>query len=157
MHTDTATRQGGHNVKRPATSADFSAWLRPRMLAAGLSQTDLRKRLEDVGIEAGKQTVSQWYNGGNTPVPDTVVVIAQILGAPPAEALRRAGHTRVAELLDRTAQEHPPAEQPMDPVIEKILNDPNLPSDLKDRAIAFYRRRMQQATQDLQDFGIAGT
>lgn len=142
-------------MARPTSDVDFGAWLRPRMLAAGLTQTDLRRRLEDAGIDVGKQTVSQWYNGSNTPVPDTVVAIAQLLGADPADALRRAGHERVAALIGGTQNEGgtslTPA-PPTDPIVEEILNDPAIPADLKDRVITFYRRQAQMARENTREF-----
>lgn len=135
----------------------FGAWLRPLVLARSLNQTDLRKRLEEAGIAVGRQTVSQWYNGDNTPQPDTVVLIAQILRVPAADALRQAGHLRVAELIEgTTAPEGGSATPAIDPIIQEILDDPAIPSDVKPRAIAFYKRRMAQAKEDLEDFGLTG-
>lgn len=154
MHTAQATQAGRQPMARTGPDTKrFGAWLRPLMLARELNQTDLRKLLEAAGIVVGRQTVSQWYNGDNVPLPDTVVLIAQILRVDPAEAIREAGHGRVADLVARAVSGAPEtAVEPVDPVIGRIINDPLLPSDLKERAIAFYLRRRQQAEVDAQEF-----
>jgi transcriptional regulator with XRE-family HTH domain len=143
-------------MARKEIKIEFSRWLDHGLKARALTQTELRRLLERAGVETSRQTVSQWVNGDNVPLPDTVVVIAQILGTPPAEALRRAGHIRVAELVEHPAENDTPTAPPVDPVIQRILDDPLIPSDLKDRAITFYKRRIQQAQEDLQNFGLTG-
>jgi transcriptional regulator with XRE-family HTH domain len=118
----------------------------------GVSQADLRRSLERAGIEAGRQTISQWVNGENVPAPNTVVVIAQVLRAAPAEALRQAGHGVVVDTLQAGAGK-PENTDPLDPYIRQILDDPLLPDDVKPRVVAYYRRRIQQIQDDARDFG----
>lgn len=130
----------------------FSAWLRPIMEDRRVNQADLRRLLEGVGVEAGRQTISQWFNGDNVPTPNTVALIAQVLRADPAEALRQAGHNIVVDKLQRNAGAPDPIE-PSDPYIRQILEDPLLPEDVKPRVIAYYRRRMQQIQDDVREYG----
>lgn len=130
----------------------FGAWLRPLLVARGLNQTDLRRLLETAGEEVGRQTISQWVNGLNVPETDSIILIAQILRADPAEALRAAGLTRTADLIEGRGAELIADVEPPDPVIERILADPNLPADLKPRVVTYYLRRKQQAVEDAQEF-----
>ena len=156
MHTATeAANRQGRGMARNDLKVEFGRWLDNELTARAMTQAELRKLLAQAGVEASRQTVSQWVNGENIPVPDTVVVIAEILGLRPADALRKAGHGRVAAWGEgaRPSGELATA-PPVDPTIQAILDDPAVPSDLKDRAIVFYRRRMRQAKEDLQDFGL---
>jgi transcriptional regulator with XRE-family HTH domain len=117
-----------------------------------VNQADLRRLLERVGVDVGRQTISQWFNGDNVPAPNTVALIARVLQADPAEALREAGHNVVVDTLRRPPGTPDPVEPP-DPYIQQILDDPLLPDDVKPRVIAYYRRRMQQIHDDVRAYG----
>lgn len=148
MHIAAETRRGGRHMARTNPNAQrFGAWLRPLLAAHGWSQTDLRRRMEAEGEDVGRQTVSQWVTGTNVPGTDYIILMAQLLHADPAQALRAAGLKRTADWAEgRQAGTDEPAE-PADPKIEAIMADPNLPGDVKERVVAFYLRKKRQADE----------
>ena len=121
----------------------WGEYVRSRMTALGMTQADLRRRLEELGEPISRQTASQWYKGDNAADPDTVPVVSIALeDESPDEALRAAGLARIADAIAgrplRIAGAPP---EPVDDGIRIILANSQLDADQKADAIAHYKRR----------------
>ena len=71
-----APRGGDARAARTA----IGAWLREHREFLGVSQEDLRRRLERRGIQVTQSTVSRWESGELAPPGDALPVLASVLG-----------------------------------------------------------------------------
>jgi len=84
----------------------IGSWLREQRLFLGLSQEDLRRRLERRGVQTAQSTVSRWEKGELAPPGDTLAVLAGVLGTSLAELEERVAvaRTRAGALVDVTGR-----------------------------------------------------
>ena len=129
----------------PRTNPAARTWgeyIRSRMSALGMTQADLRRRMEDLGEPISRQAASQWYNGENAADPDSALLVAVALEEDaPETAMRAAGYARIADALSGKPLHAGLAPEPVDEGIRLILASTHLDDDGKADAIAHYKRR----------------
>lgn len=74
----------------------WGEWLSSQLADRQWRQSDLIKASND---RLARQSVSKWVNGDNSADADAAITVAKALKADPIEALRAAGHQRIADLL----------------------------------------------------------
>lgn len=84
----------------PSGTATFGEWLRRELDRAGLSQTELARRM---GASPG--TISTWANGRRVPGAKSGPALAEALGVPPERVRAAAGRWRQAPESPRRLDE----------------------------------------------------
>jgi transcriptional regulator with XRE-family HTH domain len=129
-----------------------------------MSQADFQRLMDAADYGISKQTVSQWASGENAPDANTVLAVAQVLGAQDTEALRAAGFDPVADRIERRGTGPEPTE-PIDPVIQEIMGITNLSLKFRQTMVADYlagqeeiRRRYRSVSKMAsEESGSAGS
>lgn len=123
----TTNYQGGQSMVRNNPAAEsWGAFVRKHMAALGMKQAELRRAMEAEGFPISRQAASQWFNGENAADPNMATIVATVLHADPAEALRAAGYAIAVERMrpdrgDNDATHRAVIDEPVDPTIEEIL------------------------------------
>lgn len=123
--------------------AGWGPWLCGKLAALEWRQADL---VERSGGELKASIVSRWCADGATPSADAAVLVADVLGADPAGALRASRHLRLAALVDQA----PTA--PVDATIARIRGA-RVPARQRARWECAYREQ-QRAVQRLFVHGV---
>ncbi len=96
MSDPSAPSGGGLRLVRKT----IGSWLREQRRFLGLSQEELRRRLERHGVQAAQSTVSRWEKGDLAPPGDALPVLARVLGTTLADLEERVAAARsVADAL----------------------------------------------------------
>lgn len=78
----------------------WGQWLRAAMTEDAIDTTTLIERAGRLGATFGRSNVSKWLAGDTTADPANALTIAQALGREPAEALRAASHSALADAVE---------------------------------------------------------
>lgn len=131
-------------AERAATARTWGLWLADALSDAADNPHDpidtktLIERARALGATFDKSNVSHWLAGDTSADPANAVLIARVLHQKPADALRAAGHTLLADELDGRR----------DPVLDQLalIGD----RDMAERMEADYRRDLAAAQQRLE-------
>jgi hypothetical protein len=118
----------------------WGAWLRPLLAELDVSQAEFGKRVVAAGGTAKKQTVSQWYNGANAADPNNAVIVADVLGASRADALRAAGYGIVADAVNDGPQARK-GEAPDEAIRILLARKDRTPEQLADAVLMYNKRK----------------
>lgn len=122
---------------------EWAAYINAKLGEAHMTPKDLA---DATGIKA--KTVYNWTGARGSISADMATLVAQALGAPLPEVLRKAGHPLVADAIPTG----PPREagtppEPVDPVIAKILAIPGLSEEDKSDFIRLHIRRRERLAE----------
>lgn len=114
-----------------SSAETWKQWLDTQFAAhAALKQQDFA-----AAVGVGNSAVSKWRKGANPPGVDTAIDAADFFDRSPQEALRAAGHFKMADLLDKVATE--PVQN--DPFVEEIMSWRYLGADVREALLEQYQ------------------
>lgn len=119
-------------------------WLDQKLREADLNGADL-VRLSDGSFR--QTTISFWRHGRSSASPETAVLVAKLLRANPAEALRAAGYDTLADLVDPSVS----SLAPDDPIVQEILNMRHLGMKVRLALIEQYKKDRDDVERRVRD------
>jgi hypothetical protein len=96
---------------REAAGKRFGAYLAPLMKARGLGPTEVAERARALGGTFYKGNVSYWAAGDGAPEPHNALLLAEVLGGDPIDALHAAGHDYLIRTLIDIVKAHDAAKE----------------------------------------------
>lgn len=127
-------------------AAASAAWLRAAMEASGYGTLGNRpggraQLAQEADVNASN--LSRWLSGDTIPSPDTLMRLADILGADIIEGLRACGYDEMAALIVKRTGETPVV--PPDPALARIERARGIGDSERAFLTGFYHRRIEAA------------